>query len=619
MHKQSFEIPYGAEVIRVESNDLAGQTNGSVMLSLGDTTVMAVALLGGANRYSDGGLSLRVDYEERYYARGAILGGRFNKREGKPSTEAILTARVIDRSIRPFFPAHFDREVQVVVTVLSLGEYDPDVLAINAASLALGISDIPWEGPIGAIRISTDSESDKLLVNPTFKERKRESNTSNSIIAGKGDAICMVECDAMEMDTDAFVALSEEAMNICGGLCREWSAIVAKLGKEKLVLDREEAPALLAQVFDELIQDKMRSHIEQVADREQMNTWKKEYREAVRAGEADLAQASDSYFDSRMGALVREAMVNEGKRIDGRTPTELRPLFAQAGGLPGRQHGTGIFYRGETHVLSVLTLGSIEDDVLYRHEMEVDGTERWMHHYNFPDYSVGEVGPMRSPRRREIGHGVLAQKAIARILPSEEEFPYAIRVVSEVMSSNGSTSMASTCATSLALWDGGVPMKKLVAGLACGMVKEGDKRMILVDILGAEDHFGDVDFKVAGTREGMTALQLDCKNHGIGTEEMKAILEASRQARLEILDTMEAELGTARELSPYVERISTYLIPEDKIGLIIGKGGVTIKRITRESEAKIDIKRDGTAHITGSNEAIARAMEMIDEILKSVA
>lgn len=564
----------------------------------------------------DDGLALRVDYEERYYARGAILGGRFNKREGKPTTEATLTARLVDRSIRPYFDANLDKNIQVVITVLSLGEYDPDVLAINAASLALHTSDIPWEGPIAAVRISQNTDED-MVVNPQFKARKAENNYFNGICAGVDDKLGMIELDGAEVRDADFLESCAVAQREIAKLVEEFTTIAQKVGREKVSIHAASSPASLDALFEMRFAGRFQDMLESGMNQDDVQSLQAEFAQAVEDEYREHSKRAVGYFDMRAKSLVRSHVASGGARLDGRDAATVRELYAKAGGLVGRQHGTGIFYRGDTHVLSVATLGSLEDDVLYHYEMEVQGTQRWMHYYNFPDYSVGEVGPMRSPRRREIGHGELAQKAIERILPNEDDFPYAMRVVSEVMSSNGSTSMASTCAASLALMDAGVPLEKHVAGVACGMMSDGDNQVILADILGIEDHYGDMDFKIAGTRDGITAVQLDCKNRGLEVNEIEATLELSTTARMEIIESMETAIAAPRELTDQVERIATYQIPEDKIGLVIGKGGATIKRITRESEAEIDIKRDGTAHITGSSEAAAKAQDMIAEILES--
>lgn len=616
MNKQNYTIAAGDPDMNIEFNDLAVHADGSVTVSMGDTVVMAVAVLGGEKNYPDGGLALRVDYEERNYARGAILGGKFNKREGKPTDEATLTARVVDRTIRPFFPKHFNREVQVVCTVLSLGEYDPDVLAVNAACLALQTSNIPWDGPVGCVRVSQNQEESEVVVNPTYAERHTEHNYYNAIVAGTGDKIAMIEVEGSEVSNEDMVTGCEIAMTQLAALTDLYETINREQGREKIAWELTEYSETLEQVFDAKFRHVIEASLNKVLDNEVVSFWKKDFRREVQLTDETNRENTDMYVEHQIKHIVRDSITKHGERMDGRGLEDVRSLYAQAGGVTGRQHGTGIFYRGDTRVLSVLTLGSLEDDSLLHHEMEIDGPQRWMHHYNFPSYSVGEVGRMGSPGRREIGHGTLAQKGIVRMLPPEEEFPYAIRVVSEVMSSNGSTSMASTCAACLALMDGGVPIKKPVGGIACGLVTDGGDYTILTDILGREDFYGDMDFKVTGTRDGITAIQLDCKIHGLSIDIIRETLDRSNAARMMVLDAMENEIKEPRALTDQVERIITVKIPQDKIGLVIGKGGVTIKKITADSGARVDIKRDGTAVITGNGDVGDKARDMIEQILK---
>lgn len=599
----------------VEHNDLAVHADGSVQMSMGDTTVMAVVVMGGVNTYPDGGLALRVDYEERYYARGAILGGRYNKREGRPTEEATLTARVIDRTIRPFFPDGFNREVQVVVTVLSLGEYDPDVLAVNAACLALQTSTIPWDGPVACVRLSQNRDVEPV-VNPTYLERKHENNYFNAILAGTADTISMIEVEGSEVSNSDMVTVCQRAQQELAQLVAQFVEITASIGQTKQELALGEWSQTLTDIYQEHFAQTIESSVSQFLDREITDGWKRDFASRVREADKNNREKTDQFIEYKIKQRARAAIIEQGERMDGRRIDEVRTLSAQAGGVAPMQHGSGVFYRGDTRVLSVATLGSLEDDALLHDEMEIVENQRWMHHYNFPSYSVGEVGRMGSPGRREIGHGKLAEKAIHCMLPHEDDFPYAIRVVSEVFSSNGSTSMASTCAASLALLDAGVPMQKHVAGIACGLVREGDRQVILTDILGKEDFYGDMDFKIAGTRDGITAIQLDCKIHGLDLETITQTLEQSQTARLEVLATMEQTLPAHRELTGLVERIETVDIPESKIGLVIGKGGVTIKGITKESGARIDIKDSGVAWVTGSEEAITKAKDMIAAVLE---
>lgn len=615
MNKQTFDITLGDAAMNIEFNDLAVHADGSVTVSMGNTVVMAVCVLGGKKNYPDGGLALRVDYEERNYARGAILGGKFNKREGKPTDEATLTARVIDRTIRPFFPKHFNREVQVVATVLSLGEYDPDMVAVNAACLALHTSNIPWDGPVGCVRLSQEIDSEEIVVGPIYA-RRETNNYCDAIVAGNGDAIAMIEVEASEVSNDDMVNICRAGMEQLGHVTDLYETIRREVGREKIEWAATEFSDVLERVFDEKFQHVIEASLAKVLDKEVVSFWKNDFKREVLLVDETNRENTEMFFEQQMKQIVREGIVN-GERMDGRGIDEVRSLYAQAGGVAGHQHGTGIFYRGDTRVLSVLTLGSLEDDSLLHHEMEIDGSQRWMHHYNFPSYSVGETGRMGRPGRREIGHGTLAQKGIARMLPSESDFPYAIRVVSEVMSSNGSTSMGSTCAAVLALMDGGVPIKKPVGGIACGLVTDGEQNTIVTDILGKEDFYGDMDFKITGTRDGITAIQLDCKIHGLSMEVIETVLDRSTAGRNVVLDAMTDEISESRELTDQVEQIITVKIPQDKVGLVIGKGGVTIKKITAESGAKINVKRDGTAVITGNDESPEKAKEMINQIISN--
>lgn len=615
MNKHTFQIQTGTKPLVVEHNDLAIHADGSITMSMGDTTVMAVAVMGGVNTYPDGGLALRVDYEERYYARGEILGSRYNKREGRPTEEATLTARVIDRTIRPFFPDHFDHEVQVVVTVLSLGEYDPDVLAVNAACLALQTSTIPWDGPVACVRISQNKDVEPV-VNPTYLERKHENNYFNAIMAGTADAISMIEVEGSEISNDDLRAVCATAGEEFKTITEGYREIASQIGKAKQEWDEHQWSDTLTTIYQEHLADTLESSVSQFLDGDTVDRWKREFKAHVREADSANKEKTDLFIESKIKHAARAAILSRAERMDGRAIDAVRDLYAQAGGVAPKQHGSGVFYRGDTHVLSVATLGSLEDDALLHDEMEIQDSQRWMLHYNFPSYSVGEVGRMRSPGRREIGHGKLAEKAISRVLPHEDDFPYAIRSVCEVFSSNGSTSMASVCAASLSLMDAGVPLEKHVAGIACGLVREDDNQVILTDILGKEDFYGDMDFKIAGTRDGITAIQLDCKIHGLDLDTIAETLERSTKARMKVLDAMEQALPAPRELTSAVERIETMDLPESKIGLVIGKGGVTIKGITKESGARIDIKDSGVAWIMGSEESITKAKEMIADVLE---
>lgn len=621
MHKDTYDIQIGGQTMQFEFNDLAAYANGSVIARLGETTVMAVVTMGKQSQYDDGGFPLRVDYQERNYARGAILGSQYNKREGKPTDEAVLTSRVIDRTIRPFFPEGFNYEVQVVVTVLALGDYDPDVLAINAACLALQTSDIPWNGPVACVRVSEnmlitgDTVERAVMVNPTYVERKQDTNYHNTIVSGALDTIVMMETEATEVSNEDMVDVCRVAGDSINRLCEFFTGLVKQHGKTKIEFETATYSLDTERLFAEQLEPQVRASLGRIQDLSVVSFWVTELTRIVRSVDSGNKENMAVFITGKIKEIVRESILQHGERIDGRAVDAVRDVYAQAGGVASRLHGTGIFYRGETRVLSVLTLGSLDDEQMF-HEMEIDGTKRWMHHYNFPPYSVGEAGRMGSPGRREIGHGTLAEKSLIRMLPAESVFPYTIRVVSEVMSSNGSTSMAATAAATIALLDGGVPLKKPVAGVAMGMVSDEHNHVLLTDILGKEDYYGDMDFKVSGTSDGITAIQLDCKTHGISLDIIAETLDRSHEARRQILDAITDVISAPHEMSSYVERITIVQIPVGKIGLVIGKGGVTIKQITAESGAKIDIKRDGSAFITGNGDAPVHAQTLINQILE---
>jgi polyribonucleotide nucleotidyltransferase len=603
---RQFSTTVGTRTITFETGKLAGQANGAVTVQLGDTMIFAAATMSKTARADVDFFPLSVEYEERMYAGGRIPGSFF-RREGKPSTEAILTARLADRPIRPLFPKGMRNEVQIIMYSLSVDNENPiDILAINAASAALMISDIPWNGPVGAVRVGLlDGE---FVINPTFQELER--STLDLRIAGTRDAILMVECGAKEVPEDVMVAALEFGHQALQPLIDLQEQMRAEVGKPKaepiLILP---APELVEKVF-ERVREPMSTLLDQPLSKEAFN----EGMDALLAQVTAELTAADAMisaqeiqlaFTEAEKRLVR-ARILDGKRPDGRGPKDIRPIWCEVDISP-RAHGSGLFTRGETQVLTLATLGTLSE------AMEVDAlipqeTKRYMHHYNFPPFCTGEVKPLRGQSRREIGHGALAERALEPVIPPESEFPYTLRLVSEVLSSNGSTSMASVCGSTLALMDTGVPIKAPVAGVAMGLIKEGDRYVILTDIQGAEDHLGDMDFKVAGTAQGITALQMDIKISGLTKEIMAEALAQAREARLAILEKMLEVIPAPRpDLKPHAPRITTVLIPIDKIGVLIGPGGKTVRAIQQETDTTIDIREDGTVYILATSAENARA------------
>ncbi|NLK00257.1 MAG: polyribonucleotide nucleotidyltransferase [Clostridia bacterium] len=614
---------------------LANQANGSVLARYGDTMVLVTATASEEPREGIDFFPLTVDYEERLYAAGKIPGG-FIKREGKPTEKATLSSRLIDRPLRPLFPEGYRNDVHIVVTVLSVDQDNrPNVTAINGASAALALSDIPFYTPVGAVWIGrVDGE---LVVNPTIGQW--ENSDLDLIVAGTKDSVVMVEAGAKEVSEDVMleaielahkeikkiVTFIEEFVKEAGekGLAKEKIKIAVESGIE------EEARENIAGISVRILQET----IESVLDR----ALKKKGREKATkdAKEKILEEVANKYpeiFDDNEDAekeikqiiekkekeIIRKLIVESEKRVDNRGPKEIRPIECTVGILP-RAHGSGLFTRGETQVLTVGTLGALGEEQILD-GLEIEESKQYLHHYNFPPYSVGETRPMRGPGRREIGHGALAEKALECVLPSEEEFPYTIRLVSEVLESNGSSSMASVCGSSLALMDAGVPIKAPVAGIAMGLVKEGEKVVILTDIQGLEDALGDMDFKVAGTGTGITALQMDIKADDITTDVLRSALAQAHEARMAILEKMNETIEEPREdLSPYAPRIFRILIDPDKIRDIIGPGGKTIKKIIDETNVKIDIEDDGRVFIASvDKEGADRAIEIIEGITEEV-
>jgi len=607
-----------------ETGKLAEQAGGAVTVRYGDTVVFAAATVSPTVRPGIDFFPLTVDFEERLYAAGKIPGS-FPRREGRPSEEGILTARLTDRPIRPLFPKGFRNDVQIVVTPFSADqENEPDILAVNAASAALAISPAPFDGPIGCVRVGT--VDGKLTLNPTIQEL--EESELDLVVAGTRDAIMMLEAGARQVSEELLVQALELAQTGISALIDAQEALVAASGKPKMTWTGEKVDPAREERIAAFLADKIRARVRNAdkAMREQGLDELK--REAVAAlvplakdgqpadpnaiTEADVNLA----FDNVLKKEFRRAVLEEGLRPDGRGLTEIRPLSIEVGLLP-RTHGSALFQRGQTQILSVATLGPSGDEQIIDTLSPVD-SKRFMHHYNFPPYSVGEVRPLRGAGRREIGHGALAERALLPVIPAKEEFPYTIRVVSETLGSNGSTSMASTCGACLALMDAGVPMKAMIGGISIGLVLEGGQHRLLTDIQGMEDNYGDMDFKVTGSDRGVTAIQLDIKAKGLPVAVIREAFQQAKDARLFILNAMRAVLPAPRtELSKYAPRIETIKIAPDKVREVIGPGGKMVRQIQSETGTTIELEDDGTVRITGAKpEGREKARAMIEGLTK---
>lgn len=621
MEKKTYSLSLEGKQVVVELTNWAEQANGSVLVRLGDTLVLGTAVMSASSREGGDFFPLMVDYEEKFYATGKILGSRFVKRETRPSEGAILAGRMIDRSIRPRFDMRMRNDVQVVITILSVdGENDPDIPSLLAASLALSLSNIPWRGPIAGVRIV--KKDGALILNPAYTERK--DALLDAVVSGTKEHINMIEAGANEITEDEFATSVQHAHGFIKELIAFQEKIVKENPREKTEVALLPAPKelndLIKKDFSSRIEDavyqKVKKNMKQGegAVREE---WIKKAKEAY--PDLFLKQSCDYIFDEEVNRLLHKRIIEKGERPDGRKTDEVRPLHAAVGVLP-RTHGSGLFMRGETHVLSILTLGAPGDEQIIE-SMEIQTKRHFLHHYNFPPFSTGEVKPLRGPGRREIGHGALAERALAPFIPAKDVFPYTIRIVSEALSSNGSTSMASVCGSSLALMDAGIPIKKLVAGAAMGLImNEKGEYKVLTDIQGPEDHHGDMDFKVAGTRDGITAIQMDVKIGGITPSILKDALAQARESRMRILDHMEGIIKEPRpELSPWAPRVFVLKINPEKIGALIGPGGKMINSIIEETGVQIDIEDDGTVFITSEKEeGMKRALAQIKQITREV-
>lgn len=618
MSTNTFETEIGGRKLIVEFSDMAMHAHGSVIVRFGETVVFATATRSEEPRDAVGYFPLTVDYEEKYYAAGAILGSRFVRREGRPSEEAVLVSRLIDRTLRPLFNKKIRNAIHIVVIALSIdGDNDSDMPAVLAASLALATSDIPWDGPVSALRIG-ENEKGEWIIHPTHKER--EAVKTDIVVSGRNGKINMVEAGANEMTEERMEEAFKKAIEEMEKLEAFQIKIIQAHGKEKKNLplfgDAPEVSGMFRKHFMERLNDYI-----YIFDKPTRNTrigeLKKEWMKFVGEHSPDSLNAADDIFEEFINEIVHKNILEGNKRPDHRPLDTVRELKAFAGLFP-RTHGSGLFYRGETHVLSFVTLGA-PSDVQLIEGMEIRQKKRFMHHYNFLPFSTGEVGRMGSPGRREIGHGALAERAILAMIPPKEEFPYTIRIVSEVMSSNGSTSMASVCASILALMDAGVPIKKPVAGIAMGLMMNNEKEYkVLTDIQGPEDHHGDMDFKAAGTIDGLTAIQMDVKIEGVTLDILRDTMNAAKKARMEILKVMQETIQEPRkDLSPHAPRIIILSINPEKIKDVIGPGGKVINKIIEETGVDIDIEQDGTVFITSTNkEGAMRAQETIKMLTK---
>lgn len=617
----TFTMELGHRTLTLEFGELAKQANGSVLVRYGDTVVLVTATMAKQPRPDIDYFPLIVDYEEKMYSVGKIPGG-WGRREGRPGEEAILAARMIDRPLRPLFPEGFRNDVQVVAAVLSVDQNNsPSIAAMIGASAALTVSDIPFEGPIGGVKVGR--VDGKFVINPTSAEEAKSD--LDLVVAGTADAIMMVEAGANEVDEEimlqAIMFGHEEVKKICA-LQEE---IRAKIGKPKVEVELFQPEETLVQWITDFASDKLKealynqNKLEREQDVSDVRTLIHETYQQQFGEEKHLEneKAIDAIIDDLIKTIVRTMIIN-GIRPDGRKTDQIRPISVKVGILP-RTHGSGLFTRGQTQVLTVCTLGLKSDEQLLDNLTDED-RKRYIHHYNFPPFSVGEVRSIRSPGRREIGHGALAERALLPMIPSEEEFPYTIRLVSEVLESNGSSSQASVCGSTLALMDAGVPIKRPVAGIAMGLVKYEDQIAILTDIQGLEDALGDMDFKVAGTSQGITALQMDIKVSGVSEEILRNALAQAREGRLFILDKMLEVIAQPREeLSPYAPRIITTEIPVDRIRDVIGPGGKTIRKIIEETNVAIDIDDDGRVYIASTADGDGeKALRMIESYTKDV-
>jgi polyribonucleotide nucleotidyltransferase len=628
---EKFNLEIGGRELSVEINNLAEQASGSCFVRYGDTEVLATVVMSANEREQDF-FPLTVDYEERYYAAGKILGSRFIRRESRPSDEAIITSRLIDRAIRPLFPKNLKKEVQVIVTCLSWDrENDPDIIGLIASSIALSISKIPWSGPVGVVRIGR--LNGKMIINPTYGERERSD--LDLVISGvekqpspnetmPAILINMIEAEAAEVAEDEVLKAVDFGRPYLEEIINFQNQISKKIGKEKIKIEVLPPDIELEKEMRKFLGEELEKAFFQEQKNEEskdLSTLKEELISYIGGKYPGLGKEKyvNDFFENEIEKMLQENIILKEKRPDGRKLDEVREISCQVGLLP-RTHGSGLFCRGQTKTLSILTLGA-PGDVKLLEGMEIIGKKRFIHHYNFPPYCSGEVKPLRGPARRDIGHGMLVEKALLPIIPSFEDFPYTMRIVSEILSSNGSTSMASVSSSSLALMDAGVPIKEPAAGIALGLIedKKGNYK-ILTDIQGPEDHYGDMDFKIAGTKNGVTAIQMDVKIAGISEKILSEALERGKIARIQILEKMKEVISKPRsELSPFAPRILTLQINPEKIREVIGPAGKVINEIIKECEVSIDIEETGKIFVTAEKEEAAKkAISWIKNITREV-
>lgn len=603
MKEVRFETPWGTDTLTISVNDLAENANASVLVSVGDTVVLVTAVMGGV--VDLGYLPLKVDVEERFYATGAIMGSQYTRREGV-SDEATVTARAVDRALRPLFPKHLTRDVHVVGTVLSLGAYDPDSLVGVGASVALSISDIPWNGPLGYARIGI--QNNVAVLHP-----KRDTALDGVILcSGNASGVVMIEGEANELDARTIEEMLSAGLEESARIASFVTSIQEKVGKQKISLAEPTQNTLMIQLFDGSFRQELTEDLFS-PEHKTLKPLLERWVAACKELEGVTPKIATAYFDTQTDIVMHEQVLSRKTRSDGRALNEIRPLFAQAGGIAERLHGVGLFYRGITHVLSVLTMGPLSQ-ALSIETMEEQGTKAFIHHYNFPPFAPGETGRL-GPNRRSIGHGRLVEKALKPVLPTRDAFPYAIRIVSECLASGGSTSMASTCASTLALIDAGVPITNPVVGIAMGLITDGNEYLVLTDVQGPEDHHGDMDLKVTGTVTGITALQMDIKVTSVPLAVVVQGIADARVAHTTLLACIHdaaAKRGTEPKKS--VPRTEHVAIPEEKVGLVIGTHGKTVKGIEESTGAAVHI-RNGNAEILGTGEAVLAAKERILQIL----
>ncbi len=621
MKTEIFELDLFGQKLKAEFTDLVYQADGSVIVSVGDTKVLATAIMSPKAKEGVDFLPLSVEYEEKFYASGKIIGSQFQKREGRPTDEAILSGRVVDRTIRPLFDKWIRNDIQVTTTVISLGQYDPDFLSVIASSLAVSVSSIPINSPASALRVCRNTDG-KIILNPTYKQR--EGAVSDLLVCASDQGINMIEMLSFESSEDEVFEILETSKKVLDQINDFQKNIVSKIGKDKVLIPKPQFNTKMQNIFEEKLQPVLEDMIYSSENNftssgkdgltKVFDFWQKICKESLTDDESFMS----SYFlDEKIDDLVHKLALSKNKRFDGRKIDEIRPLFAKAGGVSNVLHGSGLFYRGGTHILAVTTLGGPKD-ALVVDGMETNKIKHFMLHYNFPPYSVGEVGRFGGLNRRVIGHGALAEKSILPVLPDFDSFPYTIRVVAESMSSNGSTSMASVCASTIALMDAGVPIKRAVAGISSGLMVGNKGFVVLTDIAGPEDHYGDMDFKVSGTTLGITAVQMDVKVLGVSLEILKEAFQRAKIAREKILEVISSEIESPREnISDFAPNVLKIKIAEDQIGLVIGSSGKTINEIKKKTNvSEISIENDGSVYIVGDKDSVVMAKSIIESMTK---